>query len=110
VPYWKPLVVDGFAVDLSHLEPFEFEGDPKRIGGFLGSQCSPGGFRLKEGNRGRGALTLPPASRTNSGAMTGVARALKYQARRSAGLSSWPVTPATRKRPPIVGGLVVLVS
>ncbi len=29
VPYWKPLVVDGFAVDLSHLEPFEFEVFPK---------------------------------------------------------------------------------
>lgn len=27
--YWKPLVVDGNAIDLSHLEPFEFSLIPK---------------------------------------------------------------------------------
>jgi hypothetical protein len=31
VSYWEPLVVDGFAVDLSHLEPFEFEALPKGL-------------------------------------------------------------------------------
>ena len=29
--YWKPLVVDGIAIDLSHLEPFEFRVIPKGL-------------------------------------------------------------------------------
>ena len=28
MPYWKPLVVDGVAIDLGHLETFEFETRP----------------------------------------------------------------------------------
>jgi hypothetical protein len=31
MPYWKPLVVDGVVIDLSHLEPFEFQILPKGL-------------------------------------------------------------------------------
>lgn len=29
--YWKPLILDGNPIDLSHLEPFEFEVIPKNL-------------------------------------------------------------------------------